>query len=136
MSPYITQKELDANKQLFRSCECCSREGFRHDELAEYQGKEICDECYLMTKQEEIGKVELQLDRDHGWTCIRVDRGYEPGDIIGIGDTIPKAIEDWLEQMEEKHSLDRKHIHYTWKGEETPQWWIEFAKRKSISVLQ
>jgi hypothetical protein len=133
---YMTKAEIDSTKSIFRTCPCCHCEGFRHDEIAEYKGKEMCDECYIIAKQEEIGHLQLKVDRDDwmGWKCTRED--YEPGNIIGMGKTIQAAIDHWLEQMEEEHGIFRKHLQdsYSWSGQETPKWWIEFATRKGLEV--
>jgi hypothetical protein len=39
---------------------------------------------------------------------------YDQGDVVGHGETIPKAIENWIDLYESKHDIDRKQIKYSW----------------------
>lgn len=51
-----------------------------------------------------------------GYQCAIAD--YDAGDVIGFGDSIPEAIENWLQWESHKTDVAIEEIKYKWSGEE------------------
>lgn len=113
---YLSKQEIKDSQPILCTCPNCGNDGKLVSEITQYRNILMCDGCYIVVKQEEIGILHLHVSRDlfSGWQVTKND--WDLGDIIAYGDTIQLAIEDFFEQLTMKHDIDAKYLQhqYTW----------------------
>lgn len=134
MDPYLTPRERETLKSMFIKCHSC-KGNIDPDYCEQYRNNQYCEKCALSAKLGDIGTPIVIVDRSN--SPFRYDAmidGYEPGNIIGYGDTISEALENWLQQMEEKFEIHRSQFTWTWRGPVTPEWWIRREQKQLATI--